>query len=632
MRHGLTSVNQAAWVRRLEPMEPAVGFGARLAALNRKPLRAFLSEFRINPREIDKGDEDAIRALAFVGRADPDALVRFSPIPGAYGEFARVAGETLDRLQLRRTYFRFCPHCVAEDLGRFDGPRHTRPWLRLPWVIGHFRTCNIHHVALAAAQPIRHRFEPFDFAETIASFVLSGLADAVGRATETAPSSFQDWLVARFEGRRYPSNWLDAANLHAAANFAEALGLSMLHPPKVRTSELADLDWAEAADAGYRVAAAGPKAIRDALAGLNRAQAHTRGFWGLRDTYGYAYGLLQKTLKDPAYEPFREIVREFALETMPIEPGTDVLGVKVEARRVHTVRSAAMASGAHARTIRRYFERQGFVGERAASGVADHRATVPAEEIERIARELKGALSTPQVSHEFGVPRIHLTRLIGLGYLRPITDSAERRYGKHRFTHESVEQMLDRLFDGAVDVARPTGRQAPLGDARHIANCTLDEVYESAFGGKLAWKGLLGGRREYGALLVDADELTRIVRDKPKRNALSREEFKQMVPGLGMKTVQFLVDRKLVIETEEYSPDARRMIPVITVASAEAFKARYVALGELAAGRKLHFKQVLSVLDRAGVRLEFEPDEAGCFIFDRKAAERHCNKAPRAPN
>ncbi len=68
-------------------MEPAVGFGARLAALNRAAAGVSLRDSD-QPGEIDKGDEDAIRALAFVGRADPDALVRFSPIPGAYGEFA----------------------------------------------------------------------------------------------------------------------------------------------------------------------------------------------------------------------------------------------------------------------------------------------------------------------------------------------------------------------------------------------------------------------------------------------------------------------------------------------------------------------------------------------------------------
>lgn len=153
-------------------------------------------------------------------------------------------------------------------------------------------------------------------------------------------------------------------DLHAAAGFAEAMGISLLHPPKVKASDLSEMDRGRAADAGFRAVTAGPNGLREALSKLTAAEAHRRGYWGLRDTYGHAYGLLQKTLDDPAYEAFREVVQAHALENVPIEPGTDVLGVKPTTRTLHTVRSAAMTSGAHARTIRRYFERKGLAGNR----------------------------------------------------------------------------------------------------------------------------------------------------------------------------------------------------------------------------------------------------------------------------
>ena len=585
---------------------------------------------RIPARDLDKGVETAIRKLAYVGRADPDALVKFSPVPGAArSEHAKIAGEKLDGLQVHRTFFRYCPHCVAGDLASFDGPKHTRPWLRLAWTVGHYRSCDVHSCALIAAQPIRRHYEPFDFTETIDGIILPALADAINHATTMAPSPFQAWVTARLEGHRNKANWLDAVDLYAAAGFAEALGISMLHPPKVKLSELTDLDRAKTADAGFHIASTGPDVIRKVLADLTAAEAHRRGFWGLRDTFGHAYGLLQKTVKDPAYEPFRKIIRTFALETMPIEPGTDVLGVVAETRRVHTVRSAAMASGAHARTIRRYFERKGLVGDRATSGITDHRATVAADEIERIARELQGALSTPQVIAEFGIPRVHLTRLIELRHLPPVTDSADHAYGKHRFTHAAVQEMLGRLFDGAVDVAEPTGRQTNLPNARKMANCTLDEVFDLAFNGKLEWKGLHGGRREYGALLLDADELKQIVREKPKRQALSRAELKKYITGLAEKSPQFLIDRKLLVEAEEFSPDARRMIPVIPTESADDFKAKYVTLGELLKTHGLHHSQAIPMLDKAGAKTLYSKSEAGCFIYERVAAESAFKKLNR---
>src|SRR5690606_34556246 len=113
-------------------------------------------------------------------------------------------------------------------------------------------------------------------------------------------------------------NWLNKSPLYAAAEFCEALGVSALHHPKVKVETLSESDWATAADEGYRIASAGEASLRELLGRLNDAQAATRGVWGPRDTYGYAYGLLQRTRDDPAYETFRDVVRRFAMETMPI--------------------------------------------------------------------------------------------------------------------------------------------------------------------------------------------------------------------------------------------------------------------------------------------------------------------------
>ena len=159
--------------------------------------------------------------------------------------------------------------------------------------------------------------------------------------------------------------------------------------------------------------------------------------------------------------------------------------------------------------------------------------------------------------------------------------------------------------------------------------CTLDEIYDLVLGGKLVWKGLLGGRREYGALLLDANELTKLVRDKPARQCLTRLELMDAIPGIAKTTPQFLMDNEHVVATEEFSPDARRTIPVITRESAEAFRARYVTLGELSAARGCHHKQVTSKLNRKGVVVAFDIEEAGCFIFDRRQAEEALKGADR---
>jgi hypothetical protein len=61
-------------------------------------------------------------------------------------------------------------------------------------------------------------------------------------------------------------------------------------------------------------------------------------------------------------------------------------------------------------------------------------------------------------------------------------------------------------------------------------------------------------------------------------------------------------------------------VKVVTRESAEAFRARYAALGELCQITGLHHKRVRQRLRRAGVDEKFGYEEAGAFIYARQPA------------
>jgi hypothetical protein len=191
----------------LQHREPAAGFASRLAAVNGRYMNEFLRDQVIHPREIDKGVKDKVRLLALVGGADPEQLIRFTPRPAVRKHHHEVAGETLGHLGVNRTLFSFCPHCVAEDMEQFDGPERARPWLRLQWTISHFRSCDKHGVYLIAASPIRRRFEPFDFSETVEDYIAQ-LETLKANAVKAEPSAFQEWLLDRLDGKKRRSFWL----------------------------------------------------------------------------------------------------------------------------------------------------------------------------------------------------------------------------------------------------------------------------------------------------------------------------------------------------------------------------------------------------------------------------------------
>lgn len=350
--------------------------------------------------------------------------------------------------------------------------------------------------------------------------------------------------------------------------------------------------------------------------------------WGPRDTYGYAYGLLQRTPDDPSYDRFRDAVRQFAIETMPIPAGTDVLGQVLEKQVVHTVRTAAKASGAHDRTIRRIFERNGLGMDTDGSDLRNHRVTVPAGEIERMVKQLKTALSTPAVIKATGIPRIHLNAIMAAGYLPTVTGSENHANAKHRFARSQVNAMMARLFDSAVDVTTPTPRQMPIMEARQAAVTSLEALLGMIWDGKLSWKGRLAGRTDYGALLVDADEIKALVRHEPSMTHLTRTEAMEFIPGFNRWALDGFIDEGLLHTTMEFSPEARREVEVIPRESAELVRRDFVTLGELRQISGLHLKQVKVLLRLAGIETAYDPEEFKAWIYDRNDVKQAVQKRP----
>lgn len=433
-------------------------------------------------------------------------------------------------------------------------------------------------------------------------------------------SAFEDWIVARLDGVRQPLIWLDDMPLRVGIAFCEALGVSSLHPPEAKTSTFATTDWAAAAAEGFRIAALGEDSIAGCLSRLVDAQADKRGQIGLRDTYGYVYGRLRCGEDDPDCEKVRRIVRRHAFDTLPLAAGTKVLGVVLEQRRVHTAVTASRVSGAHARTIRKMLGRKGAAGADFRSGLTNHRVSIRAEEVEAALAKLPTALTVPRVVELTGIPRIPLWSMIAQGFLPTLTDSDNVAHARHRLAPEDVDALMERLFEGAEPVSAASGPVMTIMKARRVAAASNDDLIAWLLEGKLRWKGRLGDERRYGNLLIDAEELKAMVRAEPQLSGLTSREVSRFIPGLGKSSVRALIELGVFETKEEFSPKARRMVEAVTRESAEAFKARYVALGELCQTSGLHPYRVHQRLRLAGVEDAFPYHAAGAIIYPRQPA------------
>lgn len=609
------------WTPLLQHREIAQGFVSRLAVRNRVDLRQMMQDTGVRQADVERGGERATRKVAELGglgMAKTDALIRFTPRrprePG-YG-LPSVAGANLPAQSICLWRFRICPHCVADDLGTIEGPVSARPWLRLEWVMDHIRSCPRHHVALVSGTTVTGGYKRFDFSWAVAEEVLPRL-DALRCSSKTLPSSpFEDWIMSRIDGVRDPSNWLDDVPLHAAIRFCEGLGISSLHKPKVAVSKLTESEWTAAGNEGLAIARGGEECIRQALGKLFDAQARTRGVLGLTDTYGYVCRVLSG--EDPAFEKFRGVVRRHAFDNLPLESGSLVLGERLPKRRLHSIRSAALAADTTHQTMRRIFVRLGIAEAAADSGLRDHRVLIEADRIEAELAHYRDAVTTCAARAATGIPRLHLDEIIARGFIRTVFGSDAQAGAKHRLSKDDIRSFMRRLFDGAVPVTAPLPGRVDIMTARQVAGASIGDVVALIIGGRLTWKGRVGHGDRYERLLVDGSEVRTLLRTEPLRTGLTKQEAAKEIQGLRSDGVTTLVSEGLLDVTMEFCPLNRRRIEVLTRESVDAFKARYILFGEICRRTGLNREALRSALNGTGLTAVFSDRQQSTYIYERR--------------
>lgn len=604
------------------PREPAIGYASRLAALNGPELRAFAPSVGVPARRIHIGDDAAVRGLAALGGLDPsatEALRRFTPRRFGPAD-SELCNEKLAYRSLLTGYYRFCPHCITQDLddSPMDVPFRARPWLRVEWMIDQIRSCRKHAVRLIETRRATGQPAISDFSKVVALDVLPSLARLNAEAVTTEANAFEDWILRRLDGVREPENWLDRMPLYAGVDACEALGFESLDKGGPGFSELGPLGMAAASLAGHRIAMGAEAGIKAFLDGLVR-RGHATGFCGSEKIYGHVLTLLERSLEDPAYEHFRDIVRRHAIENIPFAAGDRVLGQVLEERLLHTAASAAALSNTCHQTLRVTLARAGMA---AAIGEPGHRRlTFRVGEFEALLDEYAAALTLPEIQVSTGIVKVQLLDLIAHGVIPTLFGTREIRRARHRVAASDIDAFMSRLFEGAVQIEKPTRRQVPLGRACLIATTNIVELVNLVLAGGLSWKGSLRGGRLYTDLLVDADEVMGVLqKDKPPRRNITKGEIREEMIGMRLPVVNAMIKAGELTVAKEFCTKSRRHLYLVTRESFETFRRRYVTVTEISSLRGLFPLRAIEILAAAGCRPVFTSDTHSHAVYARTEA------------
>src|SRR3546814_972717 len=99
---------------------------------------------------------------------------------------------------------------------------------------------------------------------------------------------------------------------------------------------------------------------------------------------------------------------------MPVGPGDHIFSIPVEARRVHSIRSAAQEAGAHPKRLRKLLHMAGYVRE-ADMALPDERVTFPVVDVKDFLGEIANSMPLEAAGQYLSASRVQVNLLFKTG-------------------------------------------------------------------------------------------------------------------------------------------------------------------------------------------------------------------------
>jgi hypothetical protein len=604
--------------------ETATGFFSRLALVNgRNPYR-FGEDMRVPFQSVISGQQEAVYRLAALGGVDPEILARnaFTSMPG---RTAQIRGLVFRRQGLVRSWLRFCPHCIAGDLEaplpNAWMPVHMHAHQRLAWSLTNIRCCTIHSVrlveeGLGGLGPDK----AYDFSTRIEAHT-ANLPRLLAEAEPMKPTPCDTLITQHLMGSGPSEGFIGSLDLIVAVQSAERLGLLSVFGPKAMISQASPQDLQTCAAVGHSILAEGPPAIKALFAEVAATRQRTEGVHAaVKQLYGSIYSWLSDEATDPQYDALRDVLREHLIETVPFAAGDIVLGKRVEARTLHSIRTLYRESGHHPKRTRKLLQAAGLIDENNTAQYDDV-IVFDAKIAEILLTASRDDLSENELGQYIGSQRVETRTIIKEGFVkpylsRPQTENQNPRHGfRERFTKAEADRFLAAISAHSVSIDTPPPNSAHLSEASRRAIWPLKHIIEAAISGDLNWVGRLTSAHGFTSILVDVPEIKKRALG-PALQGLTKQQVAARLQITSVAVPQ-LIAKGLLRTAPERHPALHCMMETVQVGSIDTFSERYATLGELCRHHRLPALATLKLLASRNCSPVMTKAEVGVYLFLR---------------
>jgi hypothetical protein len=396
------------------PRETLYSYLARLAAVWQTNAPDIAYDMGAPFKRFLDQEEEAFGALADWANLDLDALTELLSWTGVRAGNVRMEfrGELFISRALRNPAMRGCPVCLREDAAGSKGPAYSAMVMRGDWQFREAKLCVRHGhplIPLWKATTLRDRFDIGARLHGIEAEILSGAFDQ----PRLEPSAYDLWLDQRLENGS-DHTWFRDQPVFAVATLCWLLGQALL---KERSSEDDDVDGRVHA-LGFDVAVHGGAAIRAVFDQL--AATATGALDEQAKAFGPLYGKLARDyLDEPAFDQFRDILRECILDHWPKATGDVVLGQVVPERRLHSLTTAAAETGIGANVLEQFLIEAGAF--KAGDNRTPSRRLFNAKVYAELLTEIRTLVGPIAMQTAMGATKQELSALAAEGVLIPRT-------------------------------------------------------------------------------------------------------------------------------------------------------------------------------------------------------------------
>lgn len=553
--------------------------------MNGQNAKGFAEDQGFYLKDIIHGEPEALQILARRTGSNLDELTAASYRLTDTWRYERM-GLALPRQTVFSPETRGCLACLREDALKSDLPWQAGMIFRANWHLSHVRVCIRHNLPLVLLWNDKDRLGRHDFASRVGLiFDRIMTRDMDGESIKI--SGFDRWVDERLQGRK-TAIWLDQFDFHAAATFCELLGRSALLGQVSRTQAASHQLAGNAAAIGFEGAKGGEASIRIWLTEIQQRGGSPND--GANARFGALHDRLSRDLTGPEFEPFRSILRLHMLQTWPLGPGDQVLGVSVTQRVLHSVRSAAQETGLGTVRLRKALAKAGLVAKESAQfsdawDVFDAAAAAP------ILHALSTGVGPSDAQKEFNFPRDQFELSVEAGFIRPIATGDDTH---PMFARSDIQGFLNRLLIGATPRSRIHGSYSTIPKAARQLLCSSKDILQLLVDRKLTKIGRLTDQTGFLSILVDQREIRPLL-ERAEASGVTQAEVCRAL-GLAAVHVRALLKDSVLLATRAPNPLTKKPQFYIAPADFEEFNRNHVTLRHIAEDLGLDAQTVRSAL------------------------------------